>query len=181
MGLVWANFGLRRPKNGQNKNLKIVDFLMLLVSVHAMCLHRKFKYEIGIPSLMTSWWLHDDFMMASWWLHDDSNDFLMTLWWLCNNYLMARLVKIGKQITEKRYLMQFAVRIAEFSNGVYRIKEDFCLRINILKENDWLLGFGLMTNCQKVSKFEFQSQFSTSKVIQKFINLFFHERIGTTV
>ena len=49
---------------------------------------------------------------------------------------MARLVKIGKQITEKRYLMQFAVRIAEFSSGVYRIKEDFCLRINILKEND---------------------------------------------
>ena len=173
MGLVWANFGLRRPKNGQNKNLKIVDFLMLLVSVLAMCLHRKFKYEIGIPSLMTSWWLHDDFMMASWWLHDDSNDFLMTLWWLCNNYLMARLVKIGKQITEKRYLMQFAVRIAEFSSGVYRIKEDFCLRINILKENDWLLGFGLMTNCQKVPKFEFQSQFSTSKVIQKFINIFF--------
>ena len=162
MGLVWANFGLRRPKNGQNKNLKIVDFLMLLVSVHAMCLHRKFKYEIGIPSLMTSWWLHDD-----------SNDFLMTLWWLCNNYLMARLVKIAKQITEKRYLMQFAVQIAEFSNGVYRIKEDFCLRINILKENDWLLGFGLMTNCQKVPKFEFQSQFSNSKIVEKSIGAHF--------
>ena len=35
MGLVGANFGPRSPKNGQNNDFKIVDFMMLMCNVHA--------------------------------------------------------------------------------------------------------------------------------------------------
>ena len=34
-------------------------------------------------------------------------------------------------------------------------------------------GFGLMASCQKVPKFDFQSQFSMSKIVRIFLN-FFH-------
>jgi hypothetical protein len=34
------------------------------------------------------------------------------------------------------------------------------------------LSFGLMVSCQKVPKFDFQSQFSMSKFIQIFLNFF---------
>ena len=36
-----------------------------------------------------------------------------------------------------------------------------------------LLNFGLMASCQKVPKFDFQSQFSMSKIIRIFL-IFFH-------
>ena len=58
-------------------------------------------------------------------------------------------------------------RVVEFSNRGYIIRKkmsvDFCLRINISKGNYWILSFGLMVSSQKVPKFDFQSQFSTSK------------------
>ena len=59
----------------------------------------------------------------------------------------------------------FAIRVVEFSNGGYKIRNifarNFCLRINIPKGNYWVLSFGLMQSCQKVPKFDFQSQFYT--------------------
>ena len=61
-----------------------------------------------------------------------------------------------------------------FKRGVQNEK-DFCLRINILKGNYWILSFGLMASCQKVPKFDFQSQFSMSKIIRIFLNFFFIE------
>jgi hypothetical protein len=62
-----------------------------------------------------------------------------------------------------------------FKRGIQNLK-DCCLRINNLpKGNYWILSFWLMTSCQKVQKFDFQSQFSMSKIIQIFLN--FHWKI----
>ena len=46
----------------------------------------------------------------------------------------------------------------------------------MLKGNYWILSFGLMASCQKVPKFDFQSQFSKSKIIWIFLNCFFIEK-----
>ena len=61
-----------------------------------------------------------------------------------------------------------------FKRGVQYWK-DFCLRINILKGNCWILRIGLTERRQKVPKFDFQSQFSMSKIIRIFLNFFFIE------
>ena len=45
--------------------------------------------------------------------------------------------------------------------------------INIPNGNYWVLSFGLMVSSQKVPRFDFQSQFSSSKVIEIFL-IFFH-------
>ena len=52
-----------------------------------------------------------------------------------------------------------------FKQGIPNYK-DFCLQINIPKQNYWNLSFGLTESCQKVPKFDFQSQFSVSKIIR---------------
>ena len=61
-----------------------------------------------------------------------------------------------------------------FKRGVHNW-EDFCLKINIPKGNYWILRIGVMGRCQKMPKFDFQSQFSTSKIIRIFLNFFFIE------
>ena len=66
-----------------------------------------------------------------------------------------------------------AIWFVEFSSGGYKIR-----KINILKRNDWILRNGLMGRSKKVPKFDFQSQFSISKVIRSsFIFFLFHWRI----
>ena len=45
----------------------------------------------------------------------------------------------------------------------------FCLKISIHKENYWILRIGAMGRCQKEPKFDFQSQFSMSKIIGIFL------------
>ena len=61
-----------------------------------------------------------------------------------------------------------------FKQGVQKWK-DFCLKINIPKGSYWILRIGVMGKCQKVPKFDFQSQFSMSKIIQIFVNFIFVE------
>ena len=51
-----------------------------------------------------------------------------------------------------------AIQVVEFSNTIYKN-----------------FDFGLMVSCQKVPKFDFHSQFSTSKIIQIFLISFFIE------
>ena len=51
------------------------------------------------------------------------------------------------------------IRVVEFSIGGVENWKDFCLKINIPKENYWILRIGVMGSCQKVPKFDFQSQF----------------------
>ena len=51
-----------------------------------------------------------------------------------------------------------------FKRGIENQK-DFCLRINIPKGNYCILSFALMASRQKGPKFDFQSQFSMSKII----------------
>ena len=58
-----------------------------------------------------------------------------------------------------------------FMRGVQNWK-DFCLKINIPKRNYWILRIGVMGRCQKVPKFDIQSQFSMSKIIGIFLNFF---------
>jgi hypothetical protein len=43
-----------------------------------------------------------------------------------------------------------------------------------------LLNFGLMASCQKVPKFDFQSQFSLSKIIRIFLIFFSLKNINLT-
>ena len=58
-----------------------------------------------------------------------------------------------------------------FKRGIKNWK-DFCLKINIPKGNYCILRIGLMGRCQKVPTFDFQSQFSTSKIIWIFFFFF---------
>ena len=37
LGRIWAIFGLKRPKTGPKKNFKIVDFLLLFVTIVIRC------------------------------------------------------------------------------------------------------------------------------------------------
>ena len=51
--------------------------------------------------------------------------------------------------------------------------KDFCIKIYTHKGNYCILKIGLMGRCQKVPNFDFQSQFSMSKIIRIFFNFFF--------
>ena len=44
-----------------------------------------------------------------------------------------------------------------------------CIKINIPKENDWILSFGLMVSCQKVPNMTFRIIFFVSKTYKSFI------------
>ena len=55
-----------------------------------------------------------------------------------------------------------ALGVVEFLKGGYKIQNIFCLRINIPKKKYRIFSFGLTASCQKVPKFDFQSQFSIS-------------------
>ena len=59
-----------------------------------------------------------------------------------------------------------------FKHGVQDLK-DFCQRTNITNGNYWILRIGDVGRCTNVPKFDFQSQFSISKLI----HFFFHWRI----
>ena len=50
--------------------------------------------------------------------------------------------------------------------------KDFCIKIYTHKGNYCILKIGLMGSCQKVPNFDFQSQFSMSKIIGIFLNFF---------
>ena len=45
----------------------------------------------------------------------------------------------------------------------------------VQEEIFWILIIGLRGRCQKVPKYDFQSQFSMSKIIRIFLNFFFTE------
>ena len=63
-----------------------------------------------------------------------------------------------------------AIRVVEFSNGGYKIR-------NVLypPKNYWILSFRLRAICQKLPKFDFQGQFSLSKFIRIFLSFFMEE------
>ena len=73
------------------------------------------------------------------------------------------------------------VRVVEASRGGYKIR-NFCLRINMLQGN-YILNFENFENwcsgcgCQKVTKFDFESQFSKSKIVR--IVLILYPRLKT--
>ena len=65
-----------------------------------------------------------------------------------------------------------ALPVMEFQVQGYKIRKIFGLKINIPKGNYWILRIGVMGRCQKVPKFDFQSQFSMSKIIGIFLIFF---------
>ena len=66
-----------------------------------------------------------------------------------------------------------AIWVVKFSReGGIQNWKDFCLKINTPKGNYWILRIGIMGRCQKVPKFDFQSQFCMSKIIGIFLNFF---------
>ena len=69
------------------------------------------------------------------------------------------------------WLYSLAIQVVEISNGGINLK-DLCLRISILKGNNWILRIGFLVRCQKVPKSDFQSQFFMSKIIRIFLNFF---------
>ena len=62
---------------------------------------------------------------------------------------------------KKNTLGNIAIRVLEFSSGVYKIGKIFCLKINIPKGILRILRIGLMGKCQKLDII------LESKVIQK--------------
>ena len=63
-----------------------------------------------------------------------------------------------------------------FKRGIQNYK-DFCLRIHIPQGNYWILSLGLTASCQKVPKFDFQSQFFLCQKSSESFSIFFHWRI----
>ena len=62
-----------------------------------------------------------------------------------------------------------AIRVMEFSNGGYKIRKKFAWKSTyLLKENDWILRIGVVGKCQKVPKFDFQSQFKNHPILSHF-------------
>ena len=85
---------------------------------------------------------------------------------------------ILQQLNEKQ--QQLDKSDTDYGNTGYGVsspgiqnQKDFCLKSNISKGNYWILRIGIMGRCQKVPKFDFQSQFSMSKNIGIFL-IFFH-------
>ena len=62
-------------------------------------------------------------------------------------------------------LHTMVIRVVEFSCGGYKNEK-------IRKGTYWILKIGVMGRCQKVPKFDFQSQFSMSKLIGIFFIFF---------
>ena len=77
-------------------------------------------------------------------------------------------------ISHSFYTEAMATGYRIFKQGIQNCKY-FCLKINIPKGNYWILRIGVGGRCQKVPKFDFQSQFSMSKIIRSFLNFFFFE------
>ena len=75
---------------------------------------------------------------------------------------MPKVVPIYR--VSHRLVITMAVRVVEFSNGVYKIRKIFCLRINIPKGFFWNLRIGLIGSLSSLQKSEFL----------KLIILFFH-------
>ena len=78
------------------------------------------------------------------------------------------------QVTKKPFIpcgtSIIAVLVVEFSRKVFGWKS------TVVKWNHLILKIGVTGRCQKVQKLDFQSQFSTSKIIQIFLILF-HWRV----
>ena len=70
-----------------------------------------------------------------------------------------------------------AIRVVVFSRVGYKIhKKEVCLKINIPKENYWILRIGVVRRCRKLPTFDLRSQFSMSKIIGICLNFFFIEK-----
>ena len=74
------------------------------------------------------------------------------------------------------YVWDMAIPVVEFSREGYKIRKVVGWKSTVVKWNHWILQIGVMGRSQNVPKFNFQSQFSMSKIIRIF-PIFFHWRI----
>ena len=79
----------------------------------------------------------------------------------------AFLVK-GKRKKEICYMSIMAMPIVEFSREEYKIRKVFGWKSTVVKWNYQIWRIGVVASCQKVQKFDFQSQFSMSKSSESF-------------
>ena len=91
-----------------------------------------------------------------------------------NNSVLARVCNGEVSKSAKIWLSKSIFYVKNHLNLSYFITT---VTINIPKGKYWILRIGLMGRCQKVPKFYFQSQFSTSKIIWIFF-LFFSFSLG---
>ena len=101
------------------------------------------------------WWVFNCHLK----IWDRHTDFCLIVWW-----------KIIKSFATSKY---GSTSCRVFKQGVQNWR-DFCLKINLPKRDYWILRIGVMGRCHKVPKFDFQSQFSMSKIIGIFLNLGAH-------
>ena len=71
-----------------------------------------------------------------------------------------------------------AFPVVEFSREGYKIRKVFGSKSTVFKWNYQFLKIGVMGSCQKVPKFDFQSQFSMSKIIGIFLIFFSFKNIN---
>ena len=62
-------------------------------------------------------------------------------------------------------LGSMAIPVVQFSMEGYKFEKVFGYKFTVVKWTSWILRIGVMGSCRKVPKFDFQSQFSTSKII----------------
>ena len=67
------------------------------------------------------------------------------------------------------HMLSMAIPVVKFSRVGYKIGKIFGKRSTVVNWNHWILQIYVMGSCQKVPKFDFQSQFCTSKIIWFFL------------
>jgi hypothetical protein len=86
------------------------------------------------------------------------------------------LSKRLQQITEQgMQLLRYGNTGCGVFKGGIQNKKGFWLRINLLKFFFLILRIGVVERCQKVPKFDFQSQFSMANIIGIFLVFFIEE------
>ena len=113
--------------------------------------------------------------------------FLCRVWKLANAINLNRnmtLCMLPKKVSSCDHKMDvcyalgsMAIPVVQFSREGYKIEKVFGYKFTVVKWTHWILRIGVMGRCRKVPKFDFQSQFSMTKIIQIFLTYFFHWRI----
>ena len=79
------------------------------------------------------------------------------------------LTQTCRNLKDQLILLTMAIRVMGFSNRGYKIRKIFTQESTYSKENYWISRLWLKGRCQRVPKFDFQSQFSMSKIIWIFL------------
>ena len=95
----------------------------------------------------------------------------------------SMLHKLLLYVFKSLYVLKKVLISSHYGNTGYGVSSlaiqtyrDFCLKINISQGYWCILRIGVLGRCQKVTKFDFQSQFSMSKIVGIIPKKFFIEK-----